>query len=402
MPLRTIYDTHRMLTAYTHAQLSRYTHAWIHSHSEEISGLGKITEHGKMLAYVLDAETLQIKDLLEFETFEFNTDTEFSNKSSLVTANMPNIEHDDFVICKCAGDTVFIGICDNYASDSDKESYKITLKQKENLFDRFIFINNESLIASNGIEDFIAAAITDNWIASGDPMLDRAYITVNAVTHTPIAAKVATTVSLTDGAYNLKTYLGNALEYYGVYVDFDFTVDNNLIISVYKDSEGAASIDVLLTDVAGYEETYAIDALTKLNVLWNQTDGQDVIDTQSRTYYLLADRSITTDATDPNRAIGSTKAMVIDAETEAEMYQAVVDEFAGNSYKHKIAFSLYMDSRLYDYRNFYIGRNTQIKTKSGLRSSLVTAQSITSASRFTNITFGKLKVTLIEKIRGKA
>lgn len=402
MPTRTIYDTHRMLNAYTHAQLARYTHAWLHSHTEEISGIGKITEHGKLLAYVLDAETLVIRDLLEFETFEFNTDTEFSTKSKIVTARMPVIEHDDFVICKCAGNTVFVGICDNYASDSDSETYTITLRQKECLFDRFIFATNEALIASTGIEDFIAEAITANWVNSGDAMLDRPYITVNAVTHTPVAAKVSTTVKLTDGAYNLKTYLGNALEYYGIYVDFDFTVDNQLVISIYKDSQGAASIDVLLSDVSGYEETYAIDALTKLNVRWDQTDGQDVIASYYRTYYLLANRTITTDATDPNRAMGSTKAMVIEADTEAEMFQAVANEFSGNSYKHKIAFNLYMDSRLYDYRDFYIGRNTAIKTKSGIRSSLVTAQSITSASRFTSITFGKLKVTLIEKIRGKA
>ena len=40
-----------------------------------------------------------------------------------------------------------------------------------------------------------------------------------------------------------------------------------------------------------------------------------------------------------------------------------------------------------------------IKTKTGIRSSLVTAHGITSESRFVQISFGKLKVTLIEKIR---
>ena len=316
---------------------------------------------------------------------------------------MPNIEHDDFVICKCAGDTVFIGICENYASDSDSEAYTITLLQKENLFSRPIFIVNEALISSTGIEDFIAQAITDNWINSGDAMLDRSYLTVNAITHTPIAAKVSTTVSLTDGAYNLKTYLGNALEFYSIYVDFDFTVDNKLIITVYRDTQAAESIDVLLTDISGYEETYSVDALTKINVRWDQMEqgADEPIATYYRTYYMLANRSITTDGTDPNRALGATKSMVIEAETEDEMYQKVIDEFAKNSYSHKINFSLYMDSKLYDYRNFYIGRTTNIKTKSGVRSSLVTARTITSNSRFTNISFGKLKVTLIEKIRGK-
>ena len=94
--------------------------------------------------------------------------------------------------------------------------------------------------------------------------------------------------------------------------------------------------------------------------------------------------------------------MVIEAESYDEMYQKVVDEFSKNSYTHKINFNLFMDSNLYDYRDFYIGRNTEIKTKSGIRSSLVTAQSIASNSRFAAIAFGKLKVTLIEKIRSMA
>lgn len=402
MAIRTVYDTHKMLSSYTHAKLSRYTHAWLHSHTEEVSETGKVTEHGKLLAYVLSAEDLTIKDLLEFETFEFNLDTEFANKSKIIVPMQPNIAHDDFVICKCAGETVFIGICENWASESDSSAYTITLRQKENLFDRFIFINNEALIASTGIEDFIAGAITDNWISSGDAMLDRTYLTVTPLTHTPINAKVSTTVSLTEGAFNLKTYLGNVLEFYKIYVDFDFSQDGRLSLNVYQDMHSDISIDVLLTDIANYSETYSVDALTKLNVRYDQKEGEEIVATEYYTYYLLANRSITTDGTNPNRASGRTKSMVIEAESYDEMYQKVIDEFSKNNYTHKINFNLFMDSNLYDYRDFYIGRNTEIKTKSGIRSSLVTAQGITSNSRFASIAFGKLKITLIEKIRSRA
>lgn len=402
MAIRTVYDTHKMLSAFTHAQLSRRTHAWLHSHTEEVPDVGKITEGGKLLAYVLSAEDLTIKDLLEFETFEFKLDTEFANKSKIVVAAQPNIAHDDFVICKCAGETVFTGICENWASESDNSAYTITLRQKENLFDRFIFINNEALISSTGVEDFVAQAITDNWISSGDAMLDRSYLTVTALTHTPVNAKVSTTVSLTEGAFNLKTYLGNILEFYKIYIDFDFSTEGRLALSIYQDMHTDLSIDVLLTDIAEYNETYSVDALTKLNVRYDQKEGEEIVATEYYTYYLLANRSVTTDATNPNRASGRTRSMVIEAESYDEMYQKVVDEFSKNSYTHKINFNLFMDSNLYDYRDFYIGRNTEIKTKSGIRSSLVTAQSIASNSRFAAIAFGKLKVTLIEKIRSMA
>lgn len=400
MPYRIVYDSHLMLHPSTHSQLSKYTHEWLNHHYEEISEAGRITEGGKLLAYILDAETLSVKDVLEFDTFSFKTDTEFKNKSTFVTDRMPNVSHDDYAICKCGGSTVFVGIVQDFASDSDSYAYTLTLTQKECMFDRFIFPENESLLQTDGIEDFIGQAITSNWISSGDAMLDRTYMSVTAATHTTINAHLSSIVKLTDGAYNLKTFLGNVLEYYKVYLDFIFSGDGSLNIIIYADAQPTIAVDVSVTDVSGYDETYSVDALTKLNVKWDQTDGQDVIATYYRTYYLLADRTITQDGTDPDRAIGTTKAMTIEAETEPEMYEEVVNEFTGNSYKHKIAFALYMDSKVYDYRDLYIGRSTQIKTKSGIRTSLVTAFEMTNSSRFASITFGKLKVTLIEKIRG--
>ena len=91
--------------------------------------------------------------------------------------------------------------------------------------------------------------------------------------------------------------------------------------------------------------------------------------------------------------------MVIEAESEDEMYQKVQDEFSSNSYSHKIAFSLYMDSKIYEYINLYVGRNIKAKTKNGIKATLVTATSVTNDSRFAKIELGKLKVTLIDKIR---
>lgn len=401
MAIRIVYDTHSMLSDSKHSQLSIYTHAWLHSHTEEYSALGKMKENGKLLAYILDAETLAIKDMLEFEAYEFQMDTEFANKSKIIVSGKPNTSEDDFIICQSEGRNVFTGVVDNYTSTSDSNAYSITMRQAANLFDRFIFIAGENLISSTGIEDFIAKAITDNWISSGDAMLDRTYMTVTATTHTPVYAKVSTIVSLEEGAYNLKTFLGNAMEYYNIYVGFDFTTPGALHITVYRDTSADISVDATVTDVTEYTETYSVDAMAKLNVLWNQVDNDEIIASESRTYYLLADRSITTDGTNPNRANGSVRSMVIEADTENEMYQKVVDEFSSNSYSHKISFLLSMDSQLYDYTNFYPGHNTKIKTKSGIRNSIVTGLSISDSSRFAQVVFGKLKVTLIEKLRDR-
>lgn len=401
MAIRTVYDTHSMLSSSTHSQLSIYTHAWLHSHTEEYSAFGKLNVNSKLIAYVLDAETLTIKDLLEFEEYEFQMDTEFANKSRIVVSGKPNTSEDDFIVCQSEGSIVFTGVVENYTSTSDSSAYTLTMKQAANLFDRFVFIAGENLVSGTGIEDFIAKAITDNWISSGDAILDRTYMTVTAVTHTPVYAKVSTIVSLQDGCYNLKTFLGNAMEYYDIYVGFDFTTPGALHITIYRDTSDDVAVDATVTDVTEYTETYSVDALAKLNVLWNQMDGDTILASESRTYYLLSDRTITTDGTNPNRASGSVRSMVIEADTENEMYQSVLDEFASNSYSHKISFLLAMESKLYDYTDFYPGHDTMIKTKSGIRNSIVTGLSISSSGRFAQVVFGKLKVTLIEKLRDR-
>lgn len=359
----------------------------------------RIPANSKFLAYVLSAKTLGIKDLLEANSYEFNIDTEFADKSQLAINRQPDIEQGDFVLCQVNGSNAFIGLCDTYKSGSDSTAYTLMLRQKEFLFDRFVFIKNEDTISTTGIEDFIAQTITDNWINSGDAMLDRTYMTVTADTHTRVYAKVATIVSLTDGTYNLKTFLGNCLEYYDIHVSFDFSTTGQLQLHVYHDSTADVSVNATLSDVTEYTEVYSVDALAKLNVQWDQTDGQDVIATFYRTYYLLSDRTITTDGTDPNRAAGTVRSAIIEAETEDEMYQKVIDTFAKNKYSHKINFMLSMDSKLYDYSEFYPGHDTQIKTKSGIRSTIVTGLTVSSSSRFAKLTFGKLKVTLIEKLR---
>lgn len=358
---------------------------------------------GKLIAYIIDALDLHIKDLLEFETYEFKHDIDYEDKSSITTFKQPDADTDDYVICKCSGKTIFVGIFKEYEAKSNSDEYKITLLQKEKLFDRFVFISNESVISATGIEDFIANTITSNWISSGDAQLDKSYITVKALTHTPVYSKVSTVTDLTDGCFNLKTYLGNALEYYGIKLEFDITAAA-LTVYVYKDDAAAYQVSATNSDISEYSETYAVDALAKLLVRYDQkaSGSDEVTASTNHEYYLLTDRTITTDKGATNRAQGSVKSMVIEAETEEEMYQKVQDEFSGNSYSHKISFKLFMDSQIYDYAALYVGRSCKIRTKSGIRASLITATTVGNGERFATIELGKLKVTLIDKIRSMA
>ena len=230
---------------------------------------------GKLIAYILDSLTLKIKDVLEFETYEFKTDIDYDDKSTITVFKQPDALSGDYVICKCGNATAFIGIFKEYETDSKTNEYKCTLLQKEQLFDRFVFVKNEELISGTGIEDFIAQTITENWISSGDPKLDKGYLSVVAHTHTKVYAKVSTTVDLTDGCFNLKTYLGNALEYYGIKLAFDIS-STGLVIDILKDSASSYQVNVNDSDISEYTENYAVEALAKLLVRFDLVENNEV------------------------------------------------------------------------------------------------------------------------------
>ena len=123
-------------------------------------------------------------------------------------------------------------------------------------------MEHEELIAQSGIEDFIVKAIEDNFITSGDSQMDKSYLSVSADTHTPIATKV----EAENGVYNLKTYLGNAKQYYGIFLEFSFST--RLEIRIRKKDEPPIPIDIEVTDISDYTETYSVSVLAKLLVNW--------------------------------------------------------------------------------------------------------------------------------------
>lgn len=354
-----------------------------------------------MLAYILDKSNLRTKDILEFEKYIFKEDIDYSDKSSITVARKPNVADDDFVLCKNDGNQVmFTGICETYKSSSKDTEYTISLLQKENLFDRQIFVEREDMISGTGIEDFVVQAVQNNFTASGDVLMDKPYISIRAETHTPVAARV----DAEQGVYNLKTYLGNVKQYYGIFLGFEIS-GGRLNITVHKRAEPVIPIDIEVTDISDYKEIYSVSVLARLLVKWKIPDREDgngnitVGALTRRQFFLLADRTITEDIFDANRAAGVSRSIYIEAEKEDEMLQQVYNEFASNQYSHKISFSLNRNSRLYPESKFYVGRKCTIRTKSGVKTSLITKAEVKDSSAMVGLTFGNLKITLIEKLR---
>ena len=218
-----------------------------------------------MVLYLLSKDDLTIKEVKSISSHEIREDIDFNDSSTIVLADYVHMDDRDFALIKDGSDQAFFGICKEIKpSDS---GYKITLKQKENLFDTTIFNDGEELIKSTGIEDYIVKAISDNFISSGDDILDMDYIQISAGTHTPVAAKVSTIVDAENGIYNLKTFLGNAKQHYGIFLDF--SVENGWMkINVNRRDQTVLNVDTKLAEVSDVTETYSVDVLAKLIVKW--------------------------------------------------------------------------------------------------------------------------------------
>lgn len=355
------------------------------------------------IAYILDSKTLKTKDILEYSEYNFSEDIDYSNKSTITAARKPAIEDNDFVICKDGNSVAFQGLCESYSSSKNDAEYTITLIQKENFFDRSIFVSGEELISTVGIEDFIVKSITENWLDTGDELMDAKSITVVAATHTKVNAAVSTTVDVQENIFNLKTYLGNVKQYYGIYLDYEFE-NGKLRIVVNRKDAATLPVDIQVSDITDYTEVYDINVLAKLNVKWKIPDTEENGTTitgavTDRKFYLKTDKTITEDGSDPDRAAGIVRNKWIETESEDEMIQQVRNEFTSNSYNHKISFSLIRTSKLYSESDFYVGRKCTIKTKTGIRASIITQVQVSSSSALKDIVFGNLKVTLIEKLR---
>ena len=339
-----------------------------------------------MIANIISKHSYTLTDVIKTSEYEFNFDGDHDGKSQIAFHRRPKAEEDDFIIVMDGKNIAFQGIVSKIENEEDSSSYTVTAREMQALFDRKVILTNESIKKNAGIEDFIADQITRNFINSDDTILDIDYLRVTAKTHTPVAAGVPNE----SGIYNLKTYIGNAMTNYGVFVDFEFKADS-LEVYIEKKEQDILQIDATLPSVLNLSETVDVQAMTKLTVLWQPPEEN--ANMAKRHFFLRTDRTITEDKSDVNRAKGTSDIVTSAAETEDAMIQEAYDKFTGNSYNHKITFDVLST-------DMHIGQKCKIKTKNGVRESIISAMTRSSDSELTNVTLGKLKVTLIEKLKG--
>lgn len=339
-----------------------------------------------MLCNIISRNTYKLKDVIDAAYYEIEQDGDYNGKSTLVVWKKPSGRQGDFIII-FDDDKKYQGIISDIENEEGHEKYTLTIVEMPKLFDQNIAVENENLIAQKGIEDFIAEQIKSNFISSYDSFTNLSYLEVNALTHTRIQAKVPAT----DKIYNLCTYIGNALTNYGIFMDFVFT-DKKLVINILNKEQKKFDIDTKISDVVYLSELYEIRALTKLKVLWNN---------KVRMFYLRTDRTITENKNDPLRAEGRTDTVAVTTESEQEMIQEARNHFISNFYQHKIEFNVVRGSKIIPEDDIYIGHKCRVKTKNGVKESIINGIRANSESSIISVTLGQMKVTLIEKLKGQ-
>lgn len=350
----------------------------------------------KLVAYVLDAKTLQIKDMLQYTDYTFKEDADFADKSTIVVTRKPNIKKDDYAVCMDGDKILFIGIFENQ-KPYNETGYTLTLTQMQAIFDADVIDHVQDMIRTTGIEDWLAQIIGKNWMQSGDDLLDKRYIRLGTRTHT----KYPITVETQNGIFNLLEFLKDALRKYGLRLSFKFNQDvGSLDVSILKVPAEKINVDLQVSDVIESSEVHTYNILSRVMVAVEKYDqpGHYLV----APYYWLADGTITQEADDPRRVPGTFKTVSVNASEELpdDIRQAAEDAFKENLFEHKITAVIRKDTQLFNLDDLYIGRLVHVVTNQTETDSMVVGRTITEDNTIT-LVFGTYKTNLVEKMRTK-
>ena len=334
------------------------------------------------MLYVLSKEDLSIKDIIEVSDYSIEENISLNGQSTFTLSKLPNMIKDDFIKYKD-----FVGIVKNVETNKLEEVYTVYVNDINYLFDRSIILTNESLIASVGIEEFISEVIYDRFTNSSDTLLNIDYLNITVETITPLNI----TVENSDGVYNFKSLLSLVKLNYGI--ELDYTFNGNLLdITISKKEPTQFNVDLTISDIVLYDEVYSVDVVAKVTVLSKATSTEF-------DYFLKIDKTITTNESDPDRALGKIVSVV--CETDIESEQKAIDTFKSNTYAHNISFSLIAYSLVNEKQELYVNRPLKIKTfDNGIYDTYISKIKFKMKSTIIDFECGNIKINLIDKLKG--
>ena len=340
-------------------------------------------EQNKIFMWIFDYFTFKVKDIVELSNYEINIDEETNANTILNVLKKTTSKARDIVAIKKNNEVIYWGTINNIQNTDGQSLYEYTIKYLTNLFDQNIVLENEDLIKTTGVEDFIANAINKNFIQNEDTFVNKTYMQIVAKTHTK---KQTSVTNVENGIYNLHTWMTNCTQNYDIVYSFSI-VNKKLVITIKSKEINKELIDVKAQPIANYNEVFETDVVSKVVVLYNKV--ADAEQKGQYTLYLLNDRTTTTDKNNVNRADGRTVTVYTENYEDAE--QMALDQMKQNSYNHNITFNYYN-------RFIKIGTPIAIKTKESLIfDTYISAIKITQ-NKFIEYTCGNIRVKFIDKL----
>ena len=333
-------------------------------------------EQNKVFMWIFDYFTFKVKDIVELSNYEINIDEETNSNTIIDVLKKTTAKARDIIVIKKNNEIIYWGTINNIQNTDGQNLYEYIIKYATNLFDQDIILEDENLISSTGIEDFIANAINKNFIQNEDTFINKTYMQVVVKTHTK---KQTSVTNVENNIYNLHTYMTNCTQNYDIVYSFSI-VNKKFVITIENKAINKELIDVNAQPISNYNEVFETDIVSKVVVLTS---------TNTYTLYLLNDRTTTTDMTNPNRADGKT--VTVYTENYEDAPQTALDQIKQNAYNHNITFNYYD-------RLIPVGTPIAIKTKQSLIfDTYISAIKITQ-SKFFEYTCGNIRVKFIDKL----
>ena len=333
-------------------------------------------EQNKVFMWIFDYFTFKVKDIVELSNYEINIDEETNSNTIIDVLKKTTAKARDIIAIKKNNKIIYWGTINNIQNTDGQNLYEYIIKYATNLFDQDIILEDENLISSTGIEDFIANAINKNFIHNEDTFINKTYMQVVVKTHTK---KQTSVTNVENNIYNLHTYMTNCTQNYDIVYSFSI-VNKKFVITIENKAINKELIDVNAQPISNYNEVFETDVVSKVIVLTS---------TNTYTLYLLNDRTTTTDMTNPNRADGKT--VTVYTENYEDAPQTALDQIKQNAYNHNITFNYYD-------RLIPVGTPIAIKTKQSLIfDTYISALKITQ-NKFIEYTCGNIRIKFIDKL----
>ena len=342
-----------------------------------------IIETNKVFMWIFDYKDFSVKDIVEISNYEINIDEETNSNTIINVLKKTTAKARDLVAIKKNNEVIYWGTIDNIQNTDGQKLYEYTIKYITNLFNQNIVLEDENLIKTTGVEDFIADAITRNFISNADTFVNINYLQLDVKTHTK---KQTSVTNVENGIYNLHTWITNCTQSYDIVYSFSI-VNKKLVMTIEVKEAEKELIDVNAQAISNYVEVFETDVVSKVTVLYDNVNGAE--QKGQYTLYLLNDRTTTTDKNNANRADGKIETVYTQNYEDAQ--QLALDTMKANAYNHNITFSYYD-------RFIPVGTPIAIKTKESLIfDTYISAIKITQ-SKFYEYTCGNIRINFIDKL----